>query len=997
MGVEWAGFRVTRPMTPDRWQQLSRLFHEALVQDREGRDTFLEEQCAGDEDLRRDLEALLAAREQTLSLSSLPVAFIADTLVDRQLGAYRVTARLGAGGMGEVYRAHDDRLRRDVAIKVIPRSVAADPERLARFTREARLLAAVNHPNIGAIYGVEESAETRALVLELIEGETLADRLARAGVRGVPIAEALEIAKQIASALDAAHEKGIVHRDLKPANIKITPDGVVKVLDFGLGKMLTDDEAGGHADATTRNDTREGLILGTPAYMSPEQARGFAVDKRSDIWAFGCVLYEMLAGHPAFDGEDVVDILGRVLQREPDLSALPEATPPSVRRLLVRCLEKDRNKRLSQMAICTFQIDEALAGPSSGAVAPRAGMAATSAARPFRMLAAGLAAGAVLATAVGWFARSATESVTLPVSRLQISVAPADEIGGATPGRPTRPAFALSPDGKTLVFSAVEQGRRSLYRRPLDELKARAIPGTEDAVGPFFSPDGQSIAYWASGQIRRVPLAGGPSVPIAAAPQLFGATWGEGDRIVFAGSNGGLLEVLASGGSPAALTSPSTERGEFSHRLPHALPGGESILFTATRSRFARWDEAQVWLYSRGTSAAKLLIDGGADARYISSGHLLYVREGALLAVPFDLERLEVTGGAVGVVPDVMQAAYMAGLPNETGVMQVSVSTTGTLVYLPGGTQKPTEYEVHALDRNGQGKPLPIPALDFRTLRISPDGTSMVLATVGRDRGLWLYGFERGTFGRLTSAGPSLGPIWTRDGQRISYAIGTPGDTLHSTRADGRAPSELLMKSPLNLMPAAWAPGDRQLFYYSIPEQAGAPTIWLKDLMDASEPRALVRPQPLLGGVDLSPNGRWMAYHSQESGQQQVYVEAVPGPGPRFPISPDGGGSPVWRADGRELFYARPTREGQPRGAGGFDVAIMAVTVTGESTLSIGQTRQLFTGRYAMNNPDRAFDVTPDGQRFIMLQARQRPADLIREMIVVQNWHQELKRIANSR
>jgi hypothetical protein len=480
-------------MTPDRWQQLSRLFHEALVRDRQARDTFLEAQCAGDEDLRRDVEALLAAREQTLSLSSLPVALIADTLVDRQLGAYRVTARLGAGGMGEVYRAHDDRLRRDVAIKVIPRSVAADPERLARFTREARLLAAVNHPNIGAIYGVEESAEIHALVLELIEGETLADRLARGGTRGVPIAEALEIAKQIASALDAAHEKGIVHRDLKPANVKITPDGVVKVLDFGLGKMLTDGDAVGHADAATRNDTREGVILGTPAYMSPEQARGLAVDKRSDIWAFGCVLYEMLAGRQAFDGEDVVDVLGRVLQREPDLRALPQATPPSVQRLLARCLEKDRNKRLSQVAICAFQIDEALAGLSSGAVAPRAGMAATSSARPYRMLAAGLAAGAVLGTGIVWFARSARE-LPPPVSRLQISVAPADEIGGGIGGRPTRPAFALSPDGKTLVFAAVERGRRSLYRRPLDELLATAIPGTEDAVGPFFSPDGQAIA-----------------------------------------------------------------------------------------------------------------------------------------------------------------------------------------------------------------------------------------------------------------------------------------------------------------------------------------------------------------------------------------------------------------------------------------------------------------------------------------------------------------------
>ncbi len=976
-------------MTPDRWQQLSRLFHEAVARDADTCPAFLDEACAGDDDLRRDVEALLLARDRSPSASdTLPaLAGMPGNLLNRHVGAYRVTGRLGAGGMGEVYRAYDDRLGRDVAIKVVPRSFSDDPERLARFTREARLLAALNHPNIGAIYGVEESTDVRALVLELVEGDTLAERLERSG-SGLPVVEALEIAKQIAAALDAAHEKGIVHRDLKPANIKIAPDGIVKVLDFGLGKTLVD----GDNTPDTRHETREGVILGTPAYMSPEQTRGLAVDKRSDIWSFGCVLYEMITGRQAFDGEDVADTLGRVLQREPDLGMLPATVPAPVRRLVARCLEKDRNKRLSQIAVAAFQIDEALALISSGAnespVFPRA-------IRPFPLVGGALAAGAMIGAAAFWLLAPASPTVTAPVTRTQLSVAPADEIGGPTGGRPTRPAFALSPDGKTLVFSAVEKGRRGLYLRPLDALTATLIAGTEDGVAPFFSPDGQSIAYWASGQIRKVPLGGGPSVLVAAAPQLFGASWGEGDRIVFAGSNGGLLEVPAAGGSPAALTSPSVERGEFSHRLPHALPGGESLLFTVTRSRFARWDEAQVWLYSRGTREAKLLIEGGADARYVSSGHLLYVREGALLAVPFDLERLEVTGGAVGVVPDVMQAAYIAGLPNETGVMQVSVSATGTLVYLPGGTQKPTEYEVHALDRKGQGKPLPIPPHDFRTLRISPDGASMVLATVGRDRGLWLYGFERGTFGRITSAGASLSPIWTRDGQRIAYAIGTTADTMHTTRADGRAPSELLTKSPLNLVPAAWAPGDRQLFYYSIGQQGNA-TLWLRDLHAAGEPREIVR-APNLGGLDLSPDGRWIAYHTQESGQQQVYVETVPGPGPRVQVSPSGGGSPVWRGDGRELFYARPTREGQQRGAGGFDVAVMSVTVTHGSPLTIGQPRQLFVGHYAMNNPDRGYDVSPDGQRFVMLQARGRTPDVITQMIVVQNWTEELKRLTRAR
>jgi serine/threonine-protein kinase len=983
---------VTRPTTPDRWQQLSRLFHAALERDPDTRPAFLAAACAGDDDLRRDVEGLLLAHDlSSLSADAPALAGIstADHLLDRRVGSYRVTGRLGAGGMGEVYRAYDDRLRRDVAIKVVPRSFTDDPERLARFTREARLLAALNHPNIGAIYGVEESADVRALVLELVEGDTLAERLARAGTR-LPVVEALEIAKQIAAALDAAHEKGIVHRDLKPANIKISPGGIVKVLDFGLGKTLLD----GGNDPATRNETREGLILGTPAYMSPEQARGLAVDKRSDIWSFGCVVYEMLAGRQAFGGEDVADILGRVLQREPDWRLLPAATPASIHRLIARCLEKDRNKRLSQFAVVSFQIDETLEGLSSGAVGAKS---ISAGARRTRALLPALALGGLLGAAGLWLASSDRPVTNAPVTRFQIGVAPASEIGGATAGRPTRPSFAVSPDGRTVVFSAVENGRRGLYLRPFDQLTATSIPGTDDAVSPFFSPDGQWIGYWARGEIRKVPFGGGPSVLIVAAGQLFGISWGDDDRIVFAGVDGGLREVPAAGGTVTELTTPGGQNGDFSHRLPHVLPGADAVLFTMTRSSFPRWDEVETWVHSRRSKTAKLLVSGGADARYVASGHLLYVREGSLLAVPFDRERLEVTGGAVGIVPDIMQAAYIAGIPNETGVMQASVSATGTLVYIPGGTHPPTEYEVHQLDRSGRGEPLPIPTHDFRTLRISPDGASMVLASVGRDRGLWLYGFARGTFSRLSSAGASQAPIWTRDGQRVAYSIGTAGDTLHWTRADGRAPSELLIKSPLNLLPAAWAPGDRQLLYYSI-AAAGADTkVWLKDVSDGGAPRELARALPFMGGVDLSPDGRWMAYHTQESGQQQIYVEAFPGPGQRIPISPDGGGSPVWSANGRELVYARPLREDQPRGAGGFDVALMVVPVIPGRTPAFGQPRQLFTGRYAMNNPARGYDVSPDGQRFLMLQARQRAPDAITSLTVVQNWTAELTRLTPTR
>ncbi len=979
-------------MTPDRWQQISRLFNEALTRDPESRGAFLAAACIGDEDLRRELESLLEANTQGQALAPSGVALAGlvseRSLIDRQVGSYRVTARLGVGGMGEVYRAHDARLRRDVAIKVLPQSFTADEERLARFTREARLLAALNHPNIGAIYGIEESADIRALVLELVDGETLAERLVRSTTRSLTLAETLEIAKQIAGALDAAHDKGIVHRDLKPANVKITSAGVVKVLDFGLGKATAAD--GGSNDqsaASTIGDTREGVILGTPSYMSPEQARGIAVDKRSDVWAFGCVLYEMLAGRRAFEGEDVADTLARVLQREADLSALPQSTPASVRRLLARCLEKDRNKRLPHIAVVAFQIDEALASISSGTVE------AVRSPSAIRHLLPTLVAGAVLGAAAIWLLSLRTPVATVPVTRLQMSVSPADEIGGATAGRPTRTAFALSPDGRRLVFSAVQKGQRALYVRPLDQSMATVIPDTTDAVAPFFSPDGQWVGYWAAGQLRKVPLAGGPSVLVAASQQLFGVSWGDDGRIVFARITGGLFEVSSAGGMPSQLTTLNSQRSEVSHRLPDVLPGGDAVLFTVTRSRFPRWDETQVWVYSRRSGASTLLVDGGADARYVSSGHLLYVREGALLAVPFDVKRLAVTGGPLGVVSDVMQAAYLAGLPNDTGAMQVSVSTTGTLAYVAGGIHPPAEYTVLQLDRTGRGEPLPIPPHEFRTMHLSPDGTSLALATVGRDRGVWIYSFARGTFGKLIAAGRSLAPIWNRDGQRIAYGTGTSGNNLQWTRADGGGSSEVLVTGPLNLVPAGWTPGDRHLFYYSIQSDAvGRPTVWIQDRVEKSAPSAIYDGIPGLGGLDVSPDGRWVAYHSEESGRLEVYVDAFPRPGPRFQVSTTGGGSPVWRADGRELFYARPTTEGQARGTGESDVEVMAVTVTTQPSLTFGPPRGLFSGRYSMNNPDRGYDVSGDGERFLMLQARPRRSDVITELTIVQNWTAELAR-----
>jgi serine/threonine-protein kinase len=900
--------------------------------------------------------------------------------------------------MGEVYRARDPQLKREVALKVLAETVAGDADRLARFRREAQVLASLNHPNIAAIYGFEQDA----LILEFVEGPTLADLIAAAPL---PIPEALSIARQICEALHAAHDQGVVHRDLKPANIKVRPDGSVKVLDFGLAKAVeTSPAAVVFADSPTITSpamlTGVGFILGTAAYMSPEQARGKPVDRRSDVWSFGCVLYEMLTGRRAFDGDGVTDTLARVLQSEPDLAALPRETPSGVRKLLVRCLEKDQTRRLPHIAVASFQIQEALTGPSSDLgdnVVERRSMLRVRGLRPL-FYGAALIASAALGAAAIWMFSSSRTAVAPLVTRLQMNVSPADQFGG-NDGRPIRQAFALSPDGRTLVFSAVQKNARALYIRRLDRVSAELIPGTDGAMHPFFSPDGSWIGYWAAGQIRKVPLAGGPSVLVTAVPPIFGASWGNDGRIVFARGAGGLLEVPADGGKPTEVTTLSSDRKEVSHRLPHALPGGDAVLFTVTHDRFPRWDETQVWLYSRRSGASKLLIEGGADARYVTSGHLLYAREGALLAVPFDPDRLEITGGAVGVVPDVMQAAYVTGQNGDTGAMQVSVSSTGTLVYIAGGVHVPATYTVVSVDRMGREEQLPIDPGEFRTVRRSPDGTRLALSTAGRERGVWLYDFARGTFARLTAADRSAVPVWTPDGERITYAAAANGpDGLYWIRSDGGGPPELLFTNPRNLVPGGWTPDGRQLLYYTIP--GDAPTPAQQEIAILAQGRGEQNPVNVGsesgmrggGGVDVSPDGRWVAYQSRESGDFQVYVDAFPGPGPRFQISTKGGGSPVWSADGRELFYVEPLAadSGQPQ-PGSQGVRVMAVAVTMKPALSFGIPRPLFSGRYSMNAPGRGYDVTRDGQRFLLLKERERAPDVISEMTVVQNWIAELK------
>jgi serine/threonine-protein kinase len=599
----------------------------------------------------------------------------------------------------------------------------------------------------------------------------------------------------------------------------------------------------------------------------------------------------------------------------------------------------------------------------------------------------GVAAGFTVAA----FRTGGKDPAAAPLTRLLVGVSPADQIGG-TEGRPTRTAFAISPDGSVLVFSALRGNQRALFMRRLDQPDAVPMKGTDDGEGPFFSPDGRWVGYWVGGQIRKTSLSGGPPVPVteSALVEGLGASWGDDGRIVLAGVGGaGLLEVAASGGTVRELTVLDEAHGEISHRLPHVLPGGEAVLFTVAKNRFPRWDETQIAVYSRRTGRSRILVNGGADARYAASGHLVYVREGLLLAAPFDLRTLELTGGPVGLSADVMQAAYFRGQRADSGAGQFALAATGTLVYLQGGTTPAADRFIVRVDRFGRSETLPLPPRPFATLRLSPNDEEIALSTFGRDRSVWLYSLRRETFSRLSAAGRNGVPIWTPAGEHITFAAGTSGpDRLQSMRADGAGSPEPLVAARHDLVPASWTPDAHQLLYYPIP-----PTeIRVHDVRTMGPAKALfaVADPTLFGGADMSPDGRWIAYHSGESGQSQVYVQAYPAGVPRYQLSAGGGMSPVWRRDGREIFYVRQNAGPARRGSAG--VSIMAVPVALAPSFRFGVPSELFAGPYATNQPARAYDVTSDGQSFLLIHSRESAPASIAHINVVQNWFKELQR-----
>jgi Tol biopolymer transport system component len=877
-------------------------------------------------------------------------------LPGRRLGPYEILTAIGAGGMGEVYQAHDTKLGRDVAIKVLPEAFAHDPERLSRFQREAKMLASLNHPNIATIHGLEQSGDTSYLVMELVSGETLAERVKTGPV---PVEEALKIAVQIAEALEAAHEKNIIHRDLKPANVKVTLEGKVKVLDFGLAKAFEVEAAGedlGNSPTLSQAATMQGVILGTAAYMSPEQARGKTVDKRTDIWAFGCVLYELLTGRQAFHGDDITETLAAVVKTEPEWNRLPQNVPAGVRALLRRCLQKDKTLRMQAAGDIRIEIVEALASPKE------VGTTNTALATRRRRERVAWATAVVLALVTIMLAIAFWLRAPRPPQPMRLSA----EIGvDASLDTTFGTSVILSPDGTRLALVArgADQKRR-IYVRSLDQLQATALSGTEGAINPFFSPDGQWLGFFADGKLNKISVQGGAAVTLCDAPNGRGGSWGDDGTIVFAPDlRVALSKVSSAGGKPQPLAALDTEAGEVTHRWPQALPGGKVVLFTSSSSVGAGtgFEDAEIVVYSMASGQRKTIQRGGFHARYLPSGHVVYMHEGTLFAVPFDLQRLEVTGQPAPILEGVVTS------PNNGGA-QFSFSETGDLAYVAGrgGGQN---VSIYWMDREGKFTPLRETPGDYRNPAFSPDGKRLALEIYdGKRRDIWVNEWERDTLTRLTFAGErNTNPVWTPDGQRIVYSSREKGGAFNLwwIRADGGGNEQRLTESKGAQAPGSWRPDGKVLAFTQLNPGTDLDIMTLpiegneKSGWKPGEPKPFLNSSSTELNPAFSADGRWLAYTSNESGSYEVYVRPFPGPGGKWQISTGGGVLPRWSRNGRELFYRAP------------DNKIMVVTyIASGDSFHAGKPELWSPGQFSLLGAfTYSFDLHPDGKHFAVLKA----------------------------
>ena len=853
-----------------------------------------------------------------------------------RLGVYEVTAQIGEGGMGQVFRATDTRLKRQVAIKILPPSVAADHDRLARFQREAEVLASLNHPHIAGVYGLEESGGVTALVMELIEGEDLSQRIARGRI---PIDEALAIAKQIAEALEAAHEQGLIHRDLKPANIKVRADGTVKVLDFGLAKAV---EPAGASSVSAMNSptitspamTEMGVVLGTAAYMAPEQARGKAVDKRTDIWAFGVVLFEMLTGRQPFPGDDISHVLARVIERDPDWTALPPTTPPLVVRLLRRCLEKDVRRRLRDIGDALLELTEA-DEDDAAAIAPSI--------RPRHLALASLAsilAGVGIGAMFGWlwFSRDGAPA-PLTVGRFSIPLSSESALTNLD-----QLSVAISPDAQRIVYVAGD-ATPQLFVRELDSRAAKAIAGTEGAASPFFAPDGQAVAFFANSAIKKLDISEGnvSTISVAGAGNPRGGSWSRDGMIAYTPAPGtAVFSTSAEGRSPQPLTKLDDDRDEGAHHWPELLPNGNGILYVVGTSRAASWDERDIVAESLVTHE-RHIVAHGSGARYVPTGHVVIARGGSLFALPFDSDRLEATGTAIRIADTVTQSA--------SGAAQFSVASNGTLIYVAGGTRS---RELVWVSRTGVITPVGAPPFTYWSVRISPDGRRLALGVEAASYGVWVYDLVRGTMTRPSLKGTSAYPIWTPDGSRLTFNSTQSGGVLNLfwRPVYGSGDDERLAAGDAIQIANSWSPDGQVLVY----QQQGTDTgrdVWLLARDRPAEPRPILRHRFNEGGAVFSPDGRWLAYVSDESGQANVYVSSYPDLAEKIPVSANGGGGPVWSRNGRELFFRA-------------NDAMMVADILPGTPLRIGKPRELFRGPFVGTPYQADYDVTADGQRFVM-------------------------------
>ena len=893
-------------------------------------------------------------------------------MIGTSLSHYRITEKLGQGGMGEVYRAEDTNLSRQVAIKVLPDEFAHDAERLARFEREAKLLASLNHPNIAAIHGLEEQEGKRFLVLELVEGQTLAERLHKGPL---PVEEALEVCRQVAEGLEAAHEKGIIHRDLKPANVKVNPEGKVKILDFGLAKAFQGEMSApdvSKSPTLTGQMTHAGVILGTAGYMSPEQARGKAVDKRADIWGFGCVLYECLTGTRAFQGDTITETVASILKSEPDWTLVPAGTSSSVRTVLRRCLQKDSGLRLRDIADARMEMQDATLRDSE--IQPAVALA------PGRWrLLPWIVALVMLLIAVASILRSwrPPEKAQLATRRFVISL--------PEPLNRTLDFqnIAFSLDGMRLAYSG-GYPNTLIYHRHLNELEFKPIAGTEGGYDPFFSPDGFWIGFFADGRLKKVPVAGGPVVMITdiVGSWVNGGIWGTDDSILFQRAfSGGIARTnaSASGATPETVFTPDRKSDERSLYGQQLLPGGDLVLFTATSGSIASINDARITIGRLSDRSKRTTLTGGSYGRYLPTGHLVYGYDGRLMAAPLDLAKLKIEGNAVPVLEGIL-------MKPTAGYTSCAVSNTGDLVYVPGTMMKGRDSLI-LVDRNGKQQLIDLPKGEneshyITSPNVSPDGLRCAIHMPKANDDIHVYDFSSGTLTRVTfEYGDERSPVWTPDGTQLAYTS-EPGPIYQMLlKSDsGNSPPEPVFGSEYPRYPYSFSPDGKVLAFVENHPKTGW-DIWTGTITGERKAKPFLQTGHLESCPAFSPDGKWMAYQSDKSGRMQVYVTSFPQGTDEKQISLDSGTEPRWDPSGKEMFFLTDNR-------------FMSVETSLKPTFHATKPKILFMTDQSFlvtSLPSTSYGVMPDGKRFVFI--KQSQMNPVTQVILVQNWFEELKRL----